>query len=38
MGWEHVLMLTVLVLVSYVGIKIINKIFDNNNKKKNSLF
>lgn len=38
MGWEQVLMLIVTVLVSYTGIKVINKIFDNNKKNKNSLF
>lgn len=37
MGWEQVLMLTVLILVSYAGIKTINHLFDSK-KKKNSLF
>ena len=40
MVWENVLMLVVLILVSYTGIKIVNQIFENikDKKKINSLF
>lgn len=38
MGWEQVGMLIVVVLTSYTGIKVINKLFDDNKKNKNSLF
>jgi hypothetical protein len=40
MIWENVLMLVVLILVSYTGIKVINQIFENKKDKKkiNSLF
>lgn len=37
--WETCIVISACVLVTYMGIKIINKLFDKtNNKKKNSLF
>lgn len=36
--WEMVLMSTVLILINYFGIKVINRLFEKNTKKKNSLF
>jgi len=38
LNWNTVAMIVVSVLVTHAGIKTINKIFDKNNKKKNSLF
>jgi hypothetical protein len=40
MVWENILMLVVLILVSYTGIKVINQIFENikDKKKIDSLF
>ena len=37
-NWNTTVMVIVSVLCIHAGIKLINKLFDKNNKKKNSLF
>lgn len=37
-NWGTVCMVIVMVLSIHAGIKLINRMFDKNNKKKNSLF
>jgi hypothetical protein len=38
LNWNNVLMVVVLVLSCYSGIKVIDLLFSNKSKKKNSLF
>lgn len=38
LDWITALIVVVSVLVTYIGIKIINKLFEDNKKNKNSLF